>query len=77
MLTAENTKVNTHVSIIKDFDEKFVADGRIAVAGGFEKLVLQLNQNEPTKEFAQSYIKDAKEFLETVEKFRQQELAEA
>jgi len=77
MLTAENTKVNTHASIIKDFDEKFVADGRIAVAGGFENMVLQLNQNEPTKEFAQSYIKDAKEFLETVEKFRQQELAEA
>ncbi|APQ16621.1 HEPN domain-containing protein [Maribacter hydrothermalis] len=77
MLTSENTKVNTHVSIIKDFDEKFVADGRIAVAGGFEKLVLQLNQNEPTKEFAASYIKDAKVFLETVAKFREQELAEA
>ncbi|MDO6472918.1 HEPN domain-containing protein [Maribacter sp. 1_MG-2023] len=77
MLTSENTKVNTHVSIIKDFDEKFVADGRIAVAGGFEKLVLQLNQNEPTKEFAESYIKDAKVFLETVAKFREQELAEA
>ncbi|TDT38683.1 sulfite reductase (ferredoxin) [Maribacter spongiicola] len=77
MLTSENTKVNTHVSIIKDFDEKFVADGRIAVAGGFEKLVLQLNQNEPTKEFANSYIKDAKVFLETVAKFREQELAEA
>lgn len=77
MLTSENTKVNTHVSIIKDFDEKFVADGRIAVAGGFEKLVLQLNQNEPTKAFAASYIKDAKTFLETVAKFREQELAEA
>ncbi|TDS10877.1 sulfite reductase (ferredoxin) [Maribacter caenipelagi] len=77
MLTSENTKVNTHVSIIKDFDEKFVADGRIAIAGGFEKLVLQLNQNEPTKEFAESYIKDAKVFLETVAKFREQELAEA
>ncbi|WP_405413198.1 HEPN domain-containing protein [Maribacter sp. Asnod1-A12] len=77
MLTSENTKVNTHASIIKDFDEKFVADGRIQVAGGFEKMVLQLNQNEPTKEFATTYIKDAKVFLETVEKFRQQELAEA
>ena len=77
MLTSENTKVNTHVSIIKDFDEKFVADGRITVAGGFEKLVLQLNQNEPTKAFAESYIKDAKVFLETVAKFREQELAEA
>lgn len=77
MLTSENTKVNTHVSIIKDFDEKFVADGRIVVAGGFEKLVLQLNQNEPSKAFAASYIKDAKAFLETVAKFREQELAEA
>lgn len=77
LLTSENTKVNTHVSIIKDFDEKFVADGRIAVTGGFEKMVLQLNQNEPTKEFAESYIEDAKVFLETVAKFREQELAEA
>ena len=77
LLTSENTKVNTHVSIIKDFDEKFVADGRIAVEGGFENLALQLNKNEPTEEFAASYIKDAKLFLETVEKFRKQELAEA
>ncbi|WP_419212466.1 HEPN domain-containing protein [Maribacter sp. X9] len=77
LLTSENTKVNTHNSIIKDFDEKFVADGRIAVAGGFENLVLQLNKKEPTEAFAASYIADAKVFLETVEKFRQQELAEA
>ncbi|MEH6511470.1 MAG: nitrite reductase [Maribacter arcticus] len=76
MLTSENTKVNTHVSIIKDFDEKFVADGRIAVAGGFENMVLQLNKNTPTKAFAESYLSDAKLFLETVAKFRQQELAE-
>ena len=76
MLTSENTKVNTHVSIIKDFDEKFVADGRIAVAGGFENMVLQMNKNEPTKAFAEAYLKDAKIFLETVAKFRQQELAE-
>ena len=76
MLTSENTKVNTHVSIIKDFDEKFVADGRIDVAGGFENMVLQLNKNEPTKAFAAAYLKDAKLFLETVAKFRQQELAE-
>ncbi len=76
LLTSENTKVNTHHSIIKDFDEKFVSDGRIAVAGGFENLVLQLSKNEPTKEFAASYIKDALVFLEAVERFRQQELAE-
>ena len=76
LLTAENTKVNTHASIIKDFDEKFVADGRIEVLGGFENMVLQINKNEPTKEFATSYLKNARLFLETVEKYREQELAE-
>ena len=39
-------------------------------------MVLQLNKNEPTKAFAEAYLKDAKLFLETVAKFRQQELAE-
>ena len=76
MLTSEKAKVNTHARIIKDFDEKF-GDGRISVTGGFENMVLQLNKNEPSEAFAASYLKEAKTFLESVEKFRQQELAEA
>ena len=74
LLTAEKTKTNTHASIIKDFDEKFVAAGRISVAGGFQELVLQLNKNEPTKAFAKSYLEDAKTFLQKVEVFRKLEL---
>ena len=77
MLTSEKAKVNTHASIIKDFDEKFVASGRIDLGQGFEELVLKLNKNEPTEAFAKSYLEDAKVFLKAVEKFRQQELAEA
>ncbi|MDT0539332.1 HEPN domain-containing protein [Croceitalea sp. P059] len=76
LLTAEKTKVNTHASIIKDFDEKFVTSGRFIVDGGFEKLVLQLNKNEPNEAFAESYLADAKEYLIQVEKFRKQELQE-
>ncbi len=76
LLTAEKTKVNTHSSIIKDFDEKFVAAGRIAIAGGFEDLVLQLNKNEPTEDFTKSYLEDAKALLQKVESFRKMELAE-
>ncbi|MDT0621126.1 HEPN domain-containing protein [Croceitalea vernalis] len=76
LLTAEKTKVNTHASIIKDFDEKFVTSGRFIVDGGFEKLVLQLNKNEPNEAFAESYLVDAKEYLIQVEKFRKQELQE-
>ena len=77
MLTSEKAKVNTHASIIKDFDEKFVASGRIDLGQGFEELALQLNKNEPTEAFAKSYLEDAKAFLKAVEKFRKQELAEA
>ena len=75
ILTAENKKTNTHIGIIKDFDSTFVASERIALQTSFEELVLQLNKQEPTKEFAAQYIKDAKDFLDAIESFRQKELA--
>ena len=75
LLTAEKTKVNTHSSIIKDFDEKFVVSGRIDITDGFENLVLQLNKYEPTADFAKKYIEDAKDFLRSVEVFRASDLA--
>lgn len=75
LLTAEKTKVNTHASIIKDFDTKFVASGRIVISGGFEELVLQLNKNEPTEKFATAYLRDTNVFLQKVEAFRENELA--
>ncbi len=76
LLTSEKVKVNTHASILKDFDEKFVAEGRIPVEGGFEALVLRLKSNEPTETFAKNYLEDAQGFLKSVEQFREQELAE-
>jgi sulfite reductase (ferredoxin) len=75
MLTSEKVKVNTHRSIIKDFDEKFLQSGRMDFDGGFENAVLQINKNEPTKEFAEAYLNNALEFLEKVELFREAELA--
>ncbi|MFC4096516.1 HEPN domain-containing protein [Euzebyella saccharophila] len=77
ILTSEKTKVNTHAGIIKDFDEKLVASGKVELGRNFEELALQLNKNEPTEAFAKSYLEDAQQFLKTVEAYRQQELAEA
>lgn len=77
LLTAEKAKVNTHAGIIRDFDEIFVASGRIDLGRGFEELALQLNKNEPTEAFAKSYLEDARHFLKAVEAYRKQELAEA
>ncbi|WP_165747747.1 HEPN domain-containing protein [Cellulophaga sp. Z1A5H] len=77
ILTSENQKTNTHAGIIKDFDEKFVANGRIALDKGFEEFILQINKNEPTEVFAKNYLNDTKVFLGKVQEFRNAELAKA
>jgi sulfite reductase (ferredoxin) len=77
LLTAEDAKTNTHVGIIRDFQEQFVASGKIDLGASFEVMVLQLNQNAPTEAFATSYIKDARNFLEKAESYRKRELIEA
>lgn len=77
ILTAENEKTNTHAGIIKDFDEKFIANNRIALGRGFEEFILQINKNEPTEEFAAKYLSDTKSFLQKVQEFRTAELAKA
>ncbi|WP_318309663.1 HEPN domain-containing protein [Flagellimonas crocea] len=77
LLTAEKVKTNTHASIIKDFDELYVETGKIDFEGGFDKIALQLNKNEPSEAFAKSYLEDAKAVLEKLETFRKMELEHA
>ncbi|MBT8186637.1 MAG: HEPN domain-containing protein [Croceitalea sp.] len=75
LLTSEKTKTNTHASIINDFDQLFVATGRVTFNEGFEALVLQLNKNKPTEAFAKSYLHDAISVLSKLEEHRKMELA--
>ncbi len=77
VLLAEKVKTNTHAGIIKDFDEKFIEAGKIELATSFTDLVLQLNKNEPTKQFAEAYLKDAQNVLAAIEAYRAKELSEA
>ena len=74
LLTAENTKTNTHASIIKDFDDIFVVSNKIKLDQGFADLVMQIKTNEPTPDFAKQYLKDAQNFLESVETYRKMDL---
>lgn len=46
-------------------------------SNSLEELVLQINQNEPSKSFAESYLKDAQDVLTRLESFRNLELQEA
>lgn len=76
LLTAEKVKTNTQAKIITQFDTVFIETDKIQLQGSFEELVYQINKNEPTKAFAESYIAAAKVFLETIQSFRQKELSD-
>ncbi|MCL7753846.1 HEPN domain-containing protein [Polaribacter sp. Z022] len=74
-LLAENKKTNTHAGIISQFDELFVATGKIELSTSFTDLIYQINKFAPTKEFAEKYINDANEFLQKVRAYREAETA--
>lgn len=76
LLTLEDTKTNTHASIIKDFDALYVENNKLGLDFSFEDKVLSLNKNEPTEAFAKQYLDDAKGILQTIEAFRERQLAE-
>ena len=70
MLLAENKKTNTHASIIAQFDEFFVASGKIELNTTFSELIYQINKNTPNKEFCSQYINDSENLLQKVQRFR-------
>ena len=71
LLLSEDQHCNTHISIVRDFEEYFVKSDKFLWEGSFEEKVLSLNKNEPTEAFARRYHKMASQFLGSVKKFRQ------
>ena len=71
MLLAENKKTNTHAGIIRQFDEIFVASGKIELNTTFSELIYQINKYSPNKEFCLQYINDSENLLQKVKKFRE------
>lgn len=74
LLLSENKKTNRHHTIIRDFDEHFVATNRIQLPTNFSSFATQINQNKPTETFALKYLKDAQSFVKQIEEFRNVEL---
>ena len=75
LLIGEDIKCNTQMKIIEDFDEKFVNKGLASFNGkAFADIVLQINQNDPSEDFAKAYYTDAKAFLEQVQTIRKTQI---
>ncbi|MXV16056.1 nitrite/sulfite reductase [Hufsiella ginkgonis] len=74
ILTSEEVKTNSQAGIVKSFDELLVATGRFTLPVTFAALVYQLNQQEPSAEFARYYMEQAELFNKDAMAFRRGQL---
>lgn len=76
ILTSEGVNCNTQIGIINDFNEHFITKGSFTVPeGDFSSHVLKMSRTEPTAEFAEQFIGEAKGFLEKVINYRKEQVA--
>lgn len=73
LLLDKSVSASTQSGVIDKFQENFVVTGDISLSGKtFQELVLQINKNEPSEEFAKSYIAEAKAFLGLARAYREE-----
>jgi sulfite reductase (ferredoxin) len=74
LLLSEDISTNSYANIIAQFDEAFVATGKIHLGGTFAEKVYEINQQEPTEEFAKTYAKQAFEIYGILKNYREEEV---
>ena len=72
LLLQQGVQCNTQAGILKDFDIHFTQNGLYTESNSFKETVLQMNESEPTEEFAYSYLQLAKNFVAYAKNFREQ-----
>jgi sulfite reductase (ferredoxin) len=70
LLLNKGVQCNTQVGILKDFDANFTDNGQYTEHKSFTELVLQINKNEPSEQFALTYLQQAKDFIAFANAFR-------
>ncbi|HYF67973.1 MAG TPA: nitrite reductase [Ohtaekwangia sp.] len=70
LLLTRDKRSSTQIQVMNDFQKEFVDTGLFTFAPDFVEFVLRINKNEPTEEFAISYLEDAKKFIADVVVFR-------
>jgi len=63
MLLDKGINSSTQIGIINDFDTHYVQSGEVDLVGSFSELVLEINKQEPSEEFALAYFNRAHQFL--------------
>ena len=72
LLLQQGVQCNTQAGILKDFDIHFTQNGLYADSTSLKDLVLQMNEESPSEEFANAYLQKAKDFVAFAKQFREQ-----
>lgn len=75
LLLDKGVNASTQAGVIKEFDNQYVESGEFNLGQSFADLVLQINKNEPSAEFANAYYTQAEAFLNEIKAKRAVELA--
>ncbi|REG81133.1 HEPN domain-containing protein [Algoriphagus antarcticus] len=74
ILLSESLSANSYANIIAQFDEAFIASGKIDLGGTFAEKIYQINQNEPTEQFANTYAANTLEIYGLLKSYREEEV---
>ena len=66
LLLDKGINCSTQVGIIRDFDEHYKDSQILTGLGSFSELVLQINKNEPSAEFARAYLGSTVDFIKRI-----------
>nr|AOE13896.1 nitrite reductase [uncultured bacterium] len=77
LLVSENISTNTQANIIAEFDKTFGEKPAVVGDKPFPALIYQIKENEPTKEFAETYLEEANAFFNRVDSYRKKQLSHA
>ncbi len=71
LLLDKGINSSTQIGIIREFDAQYIDTKEFDLNTSFNNLITQINQNEPTEEFAAAYKAAATQFLENVKAKRE------
>jgi sulfite reductase (ferredoxin) len=71
LLLDKGVNKGTHIGIIEAFDEEFVKTKEIVLSESFDALIMQINKNEPSAQFAQAYLAAAIDFQALIVKYKE------
>ena len=75
LLTGYGVRNNQLNKVVTNFDETAVDSGDIDLGGSFSNFVYQIDENTPSKQFAEKFLGDARSFYNKLVELRQKQLA--